>query len=324
MLKVKAHLKYRDVVEQRIPWHAWLGNGVADMWAKRGGVEAERLSPSAWIHSRWTRACRYYRWAAKVAAEWAIDTETSAVPIEQAATPHAAASRNPIFGASRNRGSHELWRTDHTVQCRLCGIVAPRVDGKCPAAFNRPCADTMGRRCGVAGRERAVAPRPSSTNDGAVSAEVLHRQGAQRVFPCSDGSRELGPLRAAGGHAAGHLVGGTPLQAQPNHTPPEQFESMEEDPFGFQGPGFDDGQPAAPAPASQMPMDPGQNKVAHPSHSLRRCAYVEWCLHCGRHAAKRLGIGLLNSCRGIATGGYPSRISRLLDGRHPMTGARLV
>ena len=45
--KVKAHLKYKDVVSGRMPWHAWLGNGVADMWGKYACAEADRLSPCA-------------------------------------------------------------------------------------------------------------------------------------------------------------------------------------------------------------------------------------------------------------------------------------
>ena len=51
--KVKAHMSYQKVLDGRISWSDWVGNGVADMWAKRGCSEAERLSPSAWVHDEW-------------------------------------------------------------------------------------------------------------------------------------------------------------------------------------------------------------------------------------------------------------------------------
>ena len=69
---------------------------------------------------------------------------------------------------------------------------------------------------------------------------------------------------------------------------------------------------------SAVPEGP-PGRGAHGSHVLRRSADLVWCQHCGRHAASRLGTGLINACRGVATGGYPSRIVRMMSGRHPIT-----
>ena len=54
---------------------AWIGNGIADIWAKKRGSEAERLSPAAWIQTEWNKATSLYKWAIRVAAEWQIDTQ---------------------------------------------------------------------------------------------------------------------------------------------------------------------------------------------------------------------------------------------------------
>ncbi len=58
-------------------------------------------------------------------------------------------------------------------------------------------------------------------------------------------------------------------------------------------------------------------------HRLVFHANVVWCQQCGRFAAERVGVGLARPCRGAATGFYATRLSRLRDGRHPMTGAPL-
>ena len=69
VLKVKAHLEYKDVVSGRISWDTWLGNRIADLWAKRVSSDAERLSPCSWIHAEWSRARAVYKWALLVASE---------------------------------------------------------------------------------------------------------------------------------------------------------------------------------------------------------------------------------------------------------------
>ena len=116
------------------------------------------------------------------------------------------------------------------------------------------------------------------------------------------------------------------------HAPAAAVQSydFEDDPFGFRGLGFDDTFPPAVVPdivhANVTPAERREagSKVAHVSHSLRRCAHVVWCVHCGRHATARLGSGLRNACRGTATGAYPSRIARLKEGRHPVSGMSLL
>ena len=115
----------------------------------------------------------------------------------------------------------------------------------------------------------------------------------------------------------------------------------DEDPFGYAALGFDDGGAAGPnntdsgaapeleeralsdSPVAvsgeawpEMPAAPS----AHPSHALRRTAHIAWCGHCGRHAAARLGKGLIGPCRGSATGAYPARTARLLERKHPISG----
>ena len=177
--KVKAHLSYQKVREGRISWKAWVGNGVADMWAKWGCSEAERLSPSAWVHAEWNKACALYRWALLVAAEWIKDTE--AVVSEQPGRPTVATARAPrCTRLKRGARPHELWKNSVHGWCRLCGIQAPWAQGKHPAAFGRPCLGSMGTRCGMLGREYAASPRPHSYDEGCIPLAVLRASGAEK------------------------------------------------------------------------------------------------------------------------------------------------
>ena len=52
VVKINAHTTYQDALEGRIPWEHWLGNAVADRWAKAGSAAASRLSPVASVHSQ--------------------------------------------------------------------------------------------------------------------------------------------------------------------------------------------------------------------------------------------------------------------------------
>ena len=56
IVKVNAHLGVRDVLSGRIHWQRWIGNGVADKWAKAGAWAAARQSPTATVHSQSTSA----------------------------------------------------------------------------------------------------------------------------------------------------------------------------------------------------------------------------------------------------------------------------
>ncbi len=49
-----------------------------------------------------------------------------------------------------------------------------------------------------------------------------------------------------------------------------------------------------------------------------------WCGRCGRYAFKRLGKALKADCPGVASGVYGSRLSRLREGLHPISGKNLL
>ncbi len=55
-------------------------------------------------------------------------------------------------------------------------------------------------------------------------------------------------------------------------------------------------------------------------HSLRITGPVIWCNLCGRYATRRLGKALKSDCSGTAGPAYVTRLARLRDGRHPLTG----
>ncbi len=59
-------------------------------------------------------------------------------------------------------------------------------------------------------------------------------------------------------------------------------------------------------------------------HALMVTGPVIWCNRCGRYAARRLGKALKATCPGTAEAAYATRLSRLRDGLHPLTGQPLV
>ena len=343
--KVKAHLTYQHVLDGKTSWAKWIGNGIADLWAKRGCAEASRLSPSDWVEAEWLKACAVYKWAACIAAEWCVDTEVSTPP-----TPAPRITRTiPVkikHKARHNNSPHELWRTSRHGWCRLCGIHGPWNREPRPKIFSRPCAGTMGTRCVIVGRERAISPGKPAYDDGAIAVATLFAYGAEKIRAglnpatsniASDGSvgGRAGELSRGHIHANDAPTANPSTTAQPHFTSVKansqvtpMFEEEEEDPFGHGPMGFDQphpGVPVVPDPRTVAPNsgEPQRPAGAHQTHVLRRTGNIVWCVTCGRHAAIRLGVGLIKPCRGEATGGYPTRIARLKVGCHPMSGNRI-
>ena len=172
---------------------------------------------------------------------------------------------------------------------------------------------------------------------------TLFAHGAERIYAnSSEAAVQCDPF---GGHAGGPPHGIRVARADPLssstegrpsdtggtesgvHAPPCLSEE-DEDPFGYNVLGFDepfvghrrelDNPVGVTRPA--VVGETQQPSGAHRSHSLRRTGNIVWCDVCGRHAAIRLGIGLIKPCRGEATGGYPTRIARLKRGQHPVSG----
>ena len=319
--KVKAHLTYEQVRQGIISWDLWVGNGIADFLAKAACDEASRSSPCETVHLAWKRACAFYRWAVCLAADWINDVEPSAHPL-----PIPAAPTREDVGDTRPRAQaqHELWRSGIQVSCRACGITASWSGPKILAAFKRACKGTMGTRCRIAGRVRGLSPGAASFDDGAILIAVLRAEGAERFFPQQGGT--VPEVQSAG--VEGHVATQSSM--------PQVFGSdHEEDPFGHAQLGFDNDDGVLPVsepqqcPAADRPEAPHdavaleEPQGAHRSHVLSKVGHLVWCTRCGRHAAVRLGIGLIRPCKGVATGAYPSRIARLRSRRHPISGALL-
>ena len=200
--KVKAHLTYQDVLDGRIPWALWIGRGVADLWAKAACAEATRIAPCQRVHSAWTRATAYFRWAAAFSSQWIDDTGTSIPPPEE--TPAAAAPR-----ARRTRAAavkHELWESSARVWCRSCGISAPKVSDGPPPPLRRSCRGNMGVRCKVIGRERGVSPAAHAFDEGAISIATLRLFGAELVYSTEENTQDVEPS-AIRGHAVERQAG---------------------------------------------------------------------------------------------------------------------
>ncbi len=60
-----------------------------------------------------------------------------------------------------------------------------------------------------------------------------------------------------------------------------------------------------------------------PGHDVYITGHVVWCKICGRYAIDR-SIGIAASCQGPARGVYVSRLRRLRQGRHPLSGQPIL
>ena len=337
VVKVKAHLKFVRVLEGAISCHDWCGNSVADEWAKAGCEIASHASSCDWVHEQWTRATAWYRWLVRLAGDWVTDTARSgpcpqnvrdapAVPTVRSSTEAAAAT-------------HELWRNSYNGWCRKCGITAKWSTGRPPQSFRRICRGTMDERCNLRGRQIAVPPSRGPSDDGAISFATLRAKGAVKVTHLR--LDELaGDQLVAGGGAVTDATTTTPL-----HSHARPAGATEEDTGGDNEAGrvvvYPEGalegsatsglasgtavegleDTPADSLAASAPRGSSTSATAHPSHELRKTGHIVWCSRCGRHAAVRLGSGLLQPCRGEASGAYPARIRRLKSGCHPVTGA---
>ena len=196
----------------------------------------------------------------------------------------------------------------------------------------------------------AIPPRPQAFDDGCIAIDALRAWGAERQYqnrheaasaavavPASlQGHVQFVPLLAFEAEAdpASGLGGHAGRETAAHSLPDVTGEQEEDDPFGYGGLGFDDQEAIvslgstsdiAPQGATDVQgcMTAPPRKQAHCSHVLRRTGHIVWCAVCGRHAAARLGAGLLNPCRGTATGAYTSRLNRRKAGRHPASGGRV-
>ena len=195
----------------------------------------------------------------------------------------------------------------------------------------------MGERCSIEGREVARPSVQGNPDDGAISLATLSAFGAQRVdFPPTAPNVNVSQLTAASGNTAADGDASPVAAAQGVDAILPTFDSREgkEDPFGFADLGFDNETPLTlpstsahcaahtlVVPAEALPVAPASRLAgAHGSHTICKTGHVIWCRRCGRHAAVRLGVGLLKPCVGKAEGAHPARLVRLRDGRHPISG----
>ena len=328
VVKVRAHLSYQDVLDGRIGWKSWLGNAIADRWAKAGSAAAARQSPVAAVNAQWNRATAWYKWVVTFAGNWVEDTASSGpIPaVERTETGRLPPQAHP---------SHEIWRNRHEAWCRRCGATGNWGEqGSPPVPLRRSCRGSMADRTKIWGRERAASTANTADDDGVMSFAALRSKGACKVSHTA--------TVPTGSFVGGYVPSRTAdnlLRAASAELPPSLTEDdpYDEDPFGFAGLGMDDGDIAhtepvfdavPPLPDSSStrvsrPSARSQSPGAHMSHRLRRTAQAVWCMDCGRFAVERLGAGLLRPCRGKADGGYPSRLRRLADGKRPMTGELL-
>ena len=300
VLKVKAHRKFVHVLEGRIEFRHWCGNGAADLGAKAGCDAAARSSPGEWPQTCWRKAQEWYRWVTTVAADWINDTAMSG-PVSKPVPKRLGKSEGSKQESRNPTRRHEIWRNSKRAWCRSCGKTSGWPEGgPTPAVFRTSCRGTMADRCGV--KPPGIVFDPGAYDDGAVTLSFLHGQFAVRYREEEEESNGAGMLPTT------EAVSPVAKNSSPRgHEPSLRIEEFLED-----------------LPLDDLAGNSAQADQVHHSHRLRRNANAVWCAVCGRSAISRIGVGLQRPCRGAAEGAYPARIARMKAGRHPVTGVQLT
>ena len=328
VLKVKAHLRYHHVAEGRVPFDHWIGNGIADRWAKVGCDVACKATSGTLSQQCWQQAQEWYRWVTKVAMNWIPDTaRTGPAP----PPPKRIGQEGPLEGTvlrkrAKCQGTRKIGRNDRMLWCRRCSLRAKRTERvDMPRRCVGVCRGTMSDRCGL--KPKGIVHSRLAYDDGARSLDFLHSQLATRAIEdWTEDHRQVNESRPA------ETV--EPQPAASEEQPPPPVEHSDEDPCGYKFCGFDGPvQPACGNTAGlvdqafpqvmqveirgedrhkkpeghKLPSfnvecakgDVDTEKNVHAWHRLTKTAHVAWCLDCGRFAIQRLGTGLLGSCRGV-------------------------
>ena len=119
VVKVKANLKCAHVMDGTVSCAQWLGNSVADKWAKAECDEASRAAPCTRVRSQWLLAASRYRWLVRVVADWKYDTASSAPLVPPSSSSHQEVQPR-TFNRLSAGASHELSRSTKRGWCHKC------------------------------------------------------------------------------------------------------------------------------------------------------------------------------------------------------------
>ena len=335
VVKIKAHLTYDDVLAQRIEYRHWIGNALADKYAKAGAKCAAEMSPVASVTAQWHRAVEWYRWAFHVAAEWFEDT----VPSGPLMPPELPQPKQPTLPSA----SHEVWRAGEWGWCRRCGAHGKWTEGhSAPVTLRSSCKGTIAERAGLP--EGIPTGTQPQVDDGFYSFGFLRSKGAARWnMPSPPQEERSGYARSVVDELAIASLRQPVHTAHADAVVPSLSPYLEETHFRSR----QSGDVEAPEEAVFSPFQPLAREAefeevdplttaretrvggvmrrgaAHASHQLRQSAHVVWCRLCGHFASLRIGVGLTRACPGVAKGVYASRLKRLKLMQHPVTAQPL-
>ena len=317
IVKVKAHLPLESVREGAITIEDWAGNAQADLCAKAGCKVAAEKYPTTGFYRKLRTAVAWFKWIVRHSSEWVDDVKYDDRRTHRERQPRQCRLPAP---------DHDVWTSTGRCWCRMCGYRG-RWDGLGPAPrkLRVACRSSVAERVG----SRATPMAGIGDGDtGRISLEFLRSIGAKRWDEPVDAPGTIEEEPRTDAPRETYIPHDTALED--GRAPAEMDE--EEDPFGYgrmdvDGNTIEEGHPMPPESDPQFveaSMAVKPEKMPHETHRLVRIANLVWCAACGRHAEKRLGIGLLRPCPGAASGVYPSRLRRLRSARHPITGENIL
>ena len=294
-VRLNPHTTAEDAAEGLIDPILQAGNAAADHFAVAARKLASQQSPCHSFDAHYARARAWYRHITSGIAHWQQDAfgdaEAEAAEEddqeEQLHLPQEAGER--LEEAAVRCRKHSLWIRQGTFHCRACGhsFVA---SAKPELLAKRRCKGPLDARV-----FDSLSMQHELAGRYAYTSEEMHAAGAV-------------PWRGVSGLPAVTAAGADPRLAE---------EEVRRRLVGKQ-----------PRPISYNRKVVTETiREAESGHILVTSGSLTFCDRCGRWAIRRLSRGLQRRCTGTvdtSLGAYRVRRERLRQGRHPLTGRRIV
>ena len=267
----------------------FIGNREADRAAKEALKVAKVEAPANAYNAALAMAVAWGKWIMSYASIWDPSVQGEEVVVERALEQMEEDER-AVAQVERSSLPHELWRGRGRVMCRRCGRESTEL---------KPIRTFGADACKGAAGGRVMAAATGNRNylwsRYRHSAQEMNRMGLARA------SLSIIPQAAID---------------------QERIEEVTLEPGGA-GEG-EEGEAVEEAVVGSG----GRNVVVHGSegrrgHALRSRGQLTWCDTCGAYSHQRAGSRIRGECWGATTRHRLTRLGRLREGKHPITGEAL-
>ena len=309
--KVKAHNSWWEAMGGRISYTDQQGNKAADKAAKEALKVAFLKAPTSDFNAALMRVVAWARWITTYAGMWADKTKDEEDKGEEAARRAEAAEPTGEERGPRRTLPHDLWRRRKQLLCRRCGR-AKEVEGK-RLLQSETCKGCVGGR--------VLAENTGNSNHAWAayrwSEEELRASGYTQEVPIYIPEEEIWEEGLRG-------LQGTAFEAW--GAVEDSLAGAEAAPRGGEEGGPEEGGP----PVKRQKLEAAEgvranraHETALGRHAVRTRGTLTWCDICGAYATERAGRRIMGLCKPAPTRHTATRLARMRQGKHPISGELL-